>query len=62
MISFGFGLIASMMTFVIVYGEYRKHKLKGWRLWSEALRAAGLSLLIFVTLSPIAEYRFGGER
>ena len=60
-IGVGFGLIASMMTFLVIYDEYRKHHLKGWRLWSEALKAAGLSLLVFVALSLIAGYRLGDQ-
>jgi hypothetical protein len=57
----GFGLIASIMTFLIIYDEYRKHHLKGRRLWSEALKAAGFSLVVFIALSLIAGYWLGGQ-
>jgi hypothetical protein len=57
----GFGLIASMMTFIVIYDEYRKHHLKGWRLWSEALKAAAASFVIFVALSLVAGYWLSGQ-
>jgi hypothetical protein len=59
MIGLAFGLSASVMTFPIIYDEYRKHSLRGWRLWKEALGAAALALTVFLGLSLVAGYWFG---
>jgi hypothetical protein len=58
----GFGFIASMMTFLIIYDQYKKHHLKGWHLWSEALKAATFSLVIFIAMSLIVGYWLGASQ
>lgn len=42
------GLIAAVPAFLIVYGEYRKHRLPDGRAWKEALRAGGVAFVFFI--------------
>jgi hypothetical protein len=56
LIGFGFGLLGAIAAFIIVYDEYRRHKLGGWRLWKEALSSGVVALIFFVTLSVLFTY------
>ena len=47
MIGAGFGAIAALMAFLIVFGEYSKHGLSPGRVWREALGAAAAAFLVF---------------
>jgi len=48
-----FGVIASLMAFLIIYNEYQKHRLDRWRLWKEALAAAAVAFCVFFILAVL---------
>ena len=49
-----FGLLAGVMSFLIVFDEYRKHQFSGWRLWKEGLVAGAFALVVFLLMSLAA--------
>lgn len=46
-----FGAVAGIMAFIITWLEYRRHKLKGWRLWKPCLSVAGATFVFFALLA-----------
>ncbi|HEX7800675.1 MAG TPA: hypothetical protein VF402_10015 [Asticcacaulis sp.] len=52
-ISIVFGLIGGIMAYIITWLEYRRHKLKGWRLIQPCLSTAGGVFLFFVALGGL---------
>ena len=51
-----FGLLAAVMAFLIIFEEYRKHKLGRGRLWREALSGGALAFAVFVVIALVAGY------
>jgi H+/Cl- antiporter ClcA len=51
-----FGFLASLMAFLIIHDEFKKHKLQGWPLWKEGLGGAAFTFVVFLVLSLIAGY------
>jgi len=60
MLSFGifFGLIASVMAFLITYNEYQKHQFTKKRLWKASLESAFVTFIFFLVLSIVLGYLF----
>ncbi|OQX14113.1 MAG: hypothetical protein BWK73_10195 [Thiothrix lacustris] len=52
----GFGILAAVMAFVIVYEAYKRHRFSGYRLWRESLLAAAFAFIVFLALSIAAGY------
>jgi len=58
-----FGSLASLMAFLVTYGEYERHNFPKGRLIRESLRAALVSFVFLFGLTVIAGYlflKFGG--
>jgi hypothetical protein len=51
-----FGTVAAITAFLIIYNEFQKHGLAGWRLWREALTGAMVAFVVFVVLSVIVSF------
>ena len=52
----GFGLLASLMAFLIFYEEYRKHFVDSRRARREALSGAMVTFLFFFGLAIVAAF------
>lgn len=55
-----FGWLAASMAFVIIFDEYRKHRLGRNRAWKEALLGAAVAFVIFLALSVATGYLLTG--
>jgi len=58
-----FGSLASVMAFLVTYGEYERHNFPKGRLIRESLRTALVAFVFLFVLAVIAGYlflRFGG--
>jgi hypothetical protein len=53
-----FGLVAAAMASLIIYGEYRKHRLGRRRLWRMILEGGMTAFIFFVVLAVVAAYWF----
>jgi H+/Cl- antiporter ClcA len=51
-----FGFLAALMTFVITWHEYEKHKFAGKRLFKEAFQAAIFTFIVFLLLSLLVGF------
>lgn len=51
-----FGALAAASAFLIIFDEYRRHKLTGWALWREPVGGAALAFLMFFCLSVLAGF------
>ena len=60
MLAFGiiFGLIASVMAFLITYNEYQRHQFTKKRLWKVSLESSIFTFIFFLILSIVLGYLF----